>query len=762
MNFLRTITIIVFSMSAILQADNVSDLEDTAGKFEDWGKGAWQGVKDIAENPCVKILVDAIISAAAPDSGTAIQASGQTSYITPTPDDLTQCSNYFKGIGLPGANARFAVVNDAPVSVLLAYQQMRIVMGIQMTVTPEKQYAADSKFGGSFTNAWNIKPFDYYRAAKEVDLWAALYAFTSSDQKTEYPKTYNDAVDRVKNAVGVGMSVSNNKLVIASNPFQEEQGLDAIKDTLFGTEAYAQKSLVYQLKTTLSYDDKGQPIKDDPNVMFFRIYKTYPNKIADKDEMHDDARDQNPIKGELLNGGVKDLLALSKDFSGALYNSTKAPVLVRYYVPEKTDPYIVTLEPNTFNYLQIKRIQPAKGATHDDIFAKLMSERSGLSFFQGPIDRKSSSFQSILAAAAIAYYPLLPEGLGYLSTYRDGAQKGQQYVAGPMQYTLELYDDSGTTRLANHAMTPGKFPMPVETTSKLVQGKAFTIKEDETITTVVPNSKKPTRYISPLAINIWKNDAAQELADMLKQTGTAMSYEQIPFNAPESIWAAYVTTDSEVYQLITTTTSSFDIIRPQVSEKKAWLYICSLNTTDATKARAFLQRLAAGIIGGQAKTAHTEVTAIPDDAALGAAAITLQPNTFGIIDDTAGSGVSGALLNVDQFMPYGLGDMPGYYHVFSPYLLVGQLAQVMQLPESYDQKVFAINVMQWIIDYAAGKTADVKTSVVAYLQTQKVSTTDAKFVDRIMTGPISIKNYPLRRRAGTNYPAQGMPDDWPK
>ena len=229
--------------------------------------------------------------------------------------------------------------------------------------------------------------------------------------------------------------------------------------------------------------------------------------------------------------------------------------------------------------------------------------------------------------------------------------------------------------------------------------------------------------------------------------------------------------------------ATFNVIRPQISEKKSALLVVFVLTNDDTKAKAFLKRMHDGVIGQDAIEPVISVSTFDEKTVLN----TIASNQKGIIDDTKGSGSSGVqavVLVVDYFSPRGLGYGP-YYYTLSPALI--RTDQVSSLLGSFidtkkvtgDLNTFAQSlnqkVLTWIKNYAKNKTG-VPLEIMTLLQQygaagffeadkKTLNATGQQGFDLFVYGPVSIANYPLIYQAGSNeyiLQAGQKPTDWPQ
>lgn len=229
-----------------------------------------------------------------------------------------------------------------------------------------------------------------------------------------------------------------------------------------------------------------------------------------------------------------------------------------------------------------------------------------------------------------------------------------------------------------------------------------------------------------------------------------------------------------------------DITTQAPKTAKAPLFIVSLDTTDDSKAKIFLQKLLDGTIK------------IPQGPSLASATLTEDiknsllvdklTTTAGQLEDTQ-TGVTGYLLAYDVFTPYGNSSGPYYYTVQPPQFMV---APILSTVMSYvDQKKFGSDdqitalkktIAQWIKE-AVGKPTKkagiqaVYDDVLTFLQANgnitlfelddnfksdisKLTWAGNMGLNMITSGPNSVVNTPMQWLAGVNnyvYNGANMP-----
>jgi hypothetical protein len=458
--------------------------------------------------------------------------------------------------------------------------------------------------------------------------------------------------------------------------------------------------------------------KDDDNIYFYRAYSS-----------------KSQIKAEYL--GIK---TATTDFLASFYNSSSKDVQLHF--AKDGIKYDVTLESLTFNTLQ-------------------SLAGSGTSI--RPSGNEKRFFDFKLAGKTIDQIPILSEGIGNVA-YNDATKKYDP--AGPMLYTYEIYDAQPTPKATMQGLSIGNFTQP---TSGLI------------------------RDINPVPCLVWYQSAAQ-LQKMQASAAKDTEQDSVYFDAPESFWVAYQTADWSIQKKVDPgTVGKFTIVRPRLSEKQAVLYGVSLQTNDEKKARQFLNRLTTGKL--VTPTAY-------DQSGLAGERIDLsviKPSTNGIIvdndpKDPARTGLTGYLLFSDVFFPTGVdSNAVFYYLVPAPQLKIDQLVNALYLDDnSYTKDESGAVVLKkevfgelsgliknWIVAYkkdSLGVAAQVKNYLMSHgnkevfvdpaasNQSRALTTQGQRMLEMFLTGPISLKNAPLLRSAGTNYYVYGLgskPDSWP-
>lgn len=566
-------------------------------------------------------------------------------------------------------------------------------------------------FQGEINKGLSVGPFsnsgeEFYERHLYVSMWLCADKELKSTQ--HYPKNQKEWL-AMKDLVG------QTPMGVAS-PIVEALG------TTLGPLAKLIGDIAQLNKFKLLKKDIYPWPKDDHNIYFYRTY-TY----------------KGEIRAEYL-----DLKGTTSDLTAQFYNTTDQPIIMNFEKDEKE--YTVTLEA--------------------DAFASLASSQKDFSLRpkQGVVKGFTFYTQEKKDENAFAYMPLAPLGIGNIVNVSNDPQKPQLVVSGSMVYTYEIYKLGDQLTVGMQGLSIGHYDQPVN---------------------------KKVRDINPLECWIWYVSATQEQKREQKENEKP-DYNAVPFDQPGQLWLTYKTVDSFYQQKINSgQTITFNILRPQFKEKTAWLYGVYIQTQEDEKAKKFLDRLNAGIIG--VKAVSTDVSKPLDTTQL---LQPLQPNINGLVDDTQGSGstgLQGYVLFADVFTPQGLSDGPFYYQINPPLLRIDEFANAIWFDNDWYQKdvtgslVLKESVLQelstllpsWITQYQKDAIG-AQRSLETYLKQKanrnlfvdptqptanKTFTNQGKeLVKTLTTGPISLKNYPLMTRSGTNFyifTFGQKPENWP-
>lgn len=429
------------------------------------------------------------------------------------------------------------------------------------------------------------------------------------------------------------------------------------------------------------------------------------------------------IKGEYL--GIK---TTTPEFNGVFYNSSKDPIVLEFTKNAQT--YKVVLESGMFS---------------------LLNSSTGVPNSIRPPAGQERAFTFYHNDTKIAAMPVRSEGI--CNMQEDPATK-QMVTGAPMVYTYEIADTSQGPQVSLQGLAVGNYDQPFDPSDP---------------------QKSVVRDINPMQCHFWYQSANQAVK---QQQDSSQNY----LDMPEQIWLFYKTADYSYQKKVKPEdVIDFTLMRPRLSEKNAWFYVTALQTTDEKKAVQFLNRLADGIIGQDLKQPITTITNFNGNMVL----VKTLPNTHGLIDDRAGSGVKGFVLLADKITPRGVGYGPFYYQI-NPSII--QLDQLASLLESYVNTSLFTNaktmrqtinqkIVQWVTlyptdsntvitqvtDLLAQKGIDQIITNTAVLQ-RSLNENGNQAVTTITSGPVSIARIPLLYQAGSNlyvYNLGAIPAGWP-
>jgi hypothetical protein len=489
--------------------------------------------------------------------------------------------------------------------------------------------------------------------------------------------------------------------------------------------------------------------------------------------------EQGVPKGEFIGPGLlAGPLGTSSEFDGVLYNKSTIPARLRFI--KDTHSYTVTLEPNTWS---------------------LLSSTSTVPYSIRPKTTGQNSFTFTFDANTSIDIPLASTGLAYI--FKD--PQTQQTTTLPATYTYALYQDThNKPGIDIQGICLGNYDQPG------VQFQAAKVALFGTKASYTYPDVKRVRDINPATCFIWYQSAQQVLQSSTEKN-MVVPENFIPYEPPEQVWLSYVTKDYTLQQKLRPgIITPFLLIRPQLQEKEAQLYVVAFSAGEEKNIALFLHRLHAGIIGKEATyNPITHPFSLSSDLLT-----TLSPNLSGSINDTTGkeaSGITGTILLVDTFTPRGMGTGPFYYSLQPALLQINEafIATISStldpqlVKNSTDQQTIVREIKtklpEWIRQYAQQQSSITtygitkqnyqQPSLFARLQSlvpdltsylkQKgakemfvnpTTTGDARlFNDRgkqtlyaLLFGPLSISNPPLLRQSGTSYAVLGeKPSTWP-
>lgn len=432
-------------------------------------------------------------------------------------------------------------------------------------------------------------------------------------------------------------------------------------------------------------------------------------------------------KGEYL--GIKDV---TSEFAGVFYNSLPEADgnEVEFDFVKSGSTYTVTLEPSSFNLLE--------------------SDTSVVNSIRPPSYDESRDFVFKQGSRTLATIAIAPEGIANVQT---NPETNELEIVGPMTYTYNVWaDSSGTAQIGMQGLNVGNFDQPM--------GRV--------------------RDINPLQGKLWYMSAEQ--SQQATNSDGSTDYSSIPYDIQEALWISYVTNDQVIQQKLEPgSVIDLNMIRPQIAEDSATMFVVLIKSIDDTKSKTFLNRLHQDLIGSD--SLYTQI-ADPTNVSSITADITANENGIVVDNQAEGStGLTGYVVLTDTFYPRGLGSGPYYYSIPSGQLQIGSLANLLYFSDgSYDSsgslssefmQDFSQNVVQWIKEYSSGPD-QVESSVISYMQANgadgifdesgALTISGEAMIQNFLTGAISISNPPVIRQAGTNwYPLTmgSVPSGWP-
>ncbi|HVW99235.1 MAG TPA: hypothetical protein VHA52_02175, partial [Candidatus Babeliaceae bacterium] len=299
--------------------------------------------------------------------------------------------------------------------------------------------------------------------------------------------------------------------------------------------------------------------KGDKNTYFYRTY-LYKGKAL----------------GEFLGPNVTSgPWASSTDFDGVFYNSTDKTCTLSFEKDSKK--YPVSLEPHSFNLLSSTLNTPHSIRPEN---AVVESEGQGCSIHSGASGKKFA----FMVQDKTVDIPIAQEGLGKL--YTD--PKTQVATTIPATYTFEIYaDQKGIFQVGLQGLSIGNFDQVgvdfQESKATIGLGKQYNYP-------LLYN----VRDLNPLSCYFWYQSPEQYVQD-IKSNNAEQALE--PYTQGIFIWLSYKTKDQTILlPLSAGTVTQVELIRPQISEKQAHIYIVSLPTSDQAVVQKFMERLHSGVI----------------------------------------------------------------------------------------------------------------------------------------------------------------------
>lgn len=336
--------------------------------------------------------------------------------------------------------------------------------------------------------------------------------------------------------------------------------------------------------------------------------------------------DQGNPQGELLGSGY----GYCNQFSGVIYNNTSQPVSCA--VPFGTSTCAISLEPYSFNYLQ-------------DYASITMRSNSS--------STQTNSLQCATTNGTTYSVAIGSSGLGTVENSSGSSSSAGNTTVNALPYNYVITNQGAF----ESGLGPGNFSQPT-------QGAM--------------------RSITPMACYFWNQPTAQS------QTNYPAAL-LVPIQVPwESVWLLYTgpginPTNNTVItpligQLLPNQSTEVFLLRPTIQQYLAHVYIFRLNTTDNTKAIAFLQSVANGNL--KIPQFSVQDALLPSNASANkvsyANLLSHQlPNNFGLMVDS--NGTQGYLLLEDTFTPFA-SPMAGpfYYSIPTPNYDLSQMLTTFQ------------------------------------------------------------------------------------
>ncbi len=463
----------------------------------------------------------------------------------------------------------------------------------------------------------------------------------------------------------------------------------------------------------------------------------------------------------------------TSEFDGVFFNNTTYDVSLSFNYSANNKPanYTLILEAGSFNLLSSDSTQPH---SIRDV-------------------TKTGSFSFNLPNKSKTSLPINSQGLGQI--YWDASSSTS--LAIPLTTTYEMF---GTSKSGVQVGIQG-FNMGNHNQTGVPIVKSQT----------PPKGLSPIRDINPILCEVWCQSPEQFSSN---QKADAQTFA---YKSQEHIWAAYATKDYTIFQELTPAkVTSFSLIRPTASESSSRLYVFALDSDNPDKSRSYLRRMLSNP-GSLSKALAVDIpnpdtaTTTQIEEAVAQALGSVANATF---NDSV-TGVKGTLLLADTFLAYGgRQDRNRFYEVLPPLVSLNSLfasTVTSQLDLSLFQTAgatrdaaftaatneFMQNIRAWLTTFATNyKPKQFVNSTISnaqsyqsqlealvpeltsYLKTKgmptlftnpKAAPGDRQFNSQgiqslylVLLGPVSLKNPPLLRQAGTNtYLSGAKPKNWP-
>lgn len=276
--------------------------------------------------------------------------------------------------------------------------------------------------------------------------------------------------------------------------------------------------------------------------------------------------------------------------------------------------------------------------------------------------------------------------------------------------------------------------------------QGFTLGNFDQMPLNASGQQDPSRFrdVNPVPCSIWLKSAVQGIPPAEGETAP------LYFDEPYETWAIYKTSDYSVrVKLETGKSTDFNLIRPSIEQKTGILYVVRVFGS-SSQTQSFLDRLARGDVGFDSP--YVDATRIPR----GDITLSLFPSDAGLIED---GGVKAALLMTDVYLPMGIGSSRMYYMIEPTILQPDDLALKITeyLTDEFRTQAIVDEIKaaipSWIMAYAQSQSTQ---PIQDYLQGKLIN---SAIPTSILTGPLSVKNYPALRFAGMNFfatPIEGI------
>lgn len=422
-------------------------------------------------------------------------------------------------------------------------------------------------------------------------------------------------------------------------------------------------------------------------LMEFSHFYTYPSPSSSFDVVESDKDTIHYFHTYALHGepkaenvGNNDLeggpYAPTPIFDGVFFNNSPTDVKLTfkklsgihdrtYNSADTGGTYTITLEPGSFNLLSAGEDEP------DAI--RSSTELRSFNFTMGTKTLQIPTGTLVKPEGGQALVPKV--GLGQEYTIEAKGAQPEEKKVDPLTYTYEVTGSSPDTFFVGiQGFNMGYYnPIGFVNESALSPSDTGASSELAALDAAVKNNTvlayiksleddgklAKIRDINPIDCFIWYQSIDQYNQENAPDAKDQTQAEQT-IDTHEQIWAVYKTADSVVQKrLMPGTVHAFSIIRPQVAEEKAYLFIFAINASTEGQAKDFLNyatdpqhELPEAILPSEAQAAQTVIPV-------------LHETSYAQLTDTHNT--TGYLLLTDTFLPYGGGfSSPRWYKVPPP------------------------------------------------------------------------------------------------